>query len=356
MLGSHLRRLPAPFVLLGALACAPGAESPSSSADATPVARIAGETITADQLDGWIKDQLFRQASRDGDVAKLHELRSRALEDMIRERLLERAAAKRGVERDALLRQEIERRSAVTPEEVQEYYEAHQESFEGVEREEALARVERSLVGSRQRSAFDAFMQELREEAGVSVALEQPRIQVAAEGPSLGPDDAPVTIVEFSDYECPYCRRAEPIVKQVLERYPEDVRLVYRHFPLTSIHPRAQEAAEAAACAEEQDRFWDYHEKVFENTQALSKEDLLRYGSELGLDTQAFASCVEENRTQARVEKDLEAGRGAGVSGTPMFFVNGIPMSGARPVEDFVRVIEEELGRKTEAAAQPEAS
>jgi protein-disulfide isomerase len=182
---------------------------------------------------------------------------------------------------------------------------------------------------------------------------------VAAEGPSFGPADAPVTIVEFSDFECPYCARAGVIAKQIQARYPTQVRFVYRHLPLERIHPHARGAAEASACADAQGRFWDFHDKLFANQRALSPADLQRYAGELKLDQAAFDQCVKERKFQAQVDRDLAAaaeaagGAGKGGLGTPSFFVNGILLSGAKPIGDFYRLIDAELAR---AGAPPAAA
>jgi protein-disulfide isomerase len=181
--------------------------------------------------------------------------------------------------------------------------------------------------------------------------LEPPRVSVAAEGPSLGPADAPVTIIEFSDFQCPYCGRASNTVKQIHERYPKQVRIVYRHLPLDSIHPHARPAAEAAACANAQSRFWEFHDKIFANQRALSAPDLQRYAKEVGLDVAAFDQCVTERKFQALVDLDLKAANTAAAAagkrslGTPAFFVNGILVSGAKPAEEFYRLIDAELAR-----------
>ena len=162
---------------------------------------------------------------------------------------------------------------------------------------------------------------------------------------SCGPSDASVTIIEFSDYQCPYCSRAESVVKQVLERYPDQVRFVYRHLPLESIHPQARAAAEAAVCAEDQGRFWEYHELLFANQQAISAAKLSELAEQVGLDEEAFASCTADDSTRQRVQRDISDAGAAGASGTPAFFVNGIPLSGVQPLEEFVELIDSELTR-----------
>jgi len=136
----------------------------------------------------------------------------------------------------------------------------------------------------------------------------------------------------------------------VLAKYPEQVRFVYRHFPLGS-HPRARPAAEASLCADEQQKFWPFHDRVFQSPSALSDEDLLRYAGELGLDQAAFEKCFREDRFAAQVDRDLQAAREAGVTGTPAFFVNGVLLSGSKPAEEFFELIDSELARAAAGAA-----
>jgi protein-disulfide isomerase len=131
-------------------------------------------------------------------------------------------------------------------------------------------------------------------------------------------------------------------MRQLLERFPSQLRLVSRQFPLNEI---SRAAAEAAACANQQGRFWEFHGRLFAEGTNLDAERLQQYASDLGLDLGAFQTCVKERRTQAEVDADLAAGREAGVSGTPAFFVNGIRVKGARPLDEFAAMIEKELGR-----------
>ena len=158
------------------------------------------------------------------------------------------------------------------------------------------------------------------------------RVAVATEGhPSRGAVDAPVTIVEFSDFECPFCARVGPILRQLEEAYGGKVRRVYRQFPLVTLHPRAKKAAEASLCADEQQRFWAMHEALFEQPLALEPSDLSAKAQWLGLDMQRFGACLDSGRFSARVEQDLQEGVRVGVTGTPAVFINGRMVSGARP-------------------------
>jgi protein-disulfide isomerase len=185
---------------------------------------------------------------------------------------------------------------------------------------------------------------ELKTKAGYQMLMEEPRVKVEAIGPTKGTADAKVTIVEFSDFECPFCSKAEESVTQVEEKYAGKVRVVYRHFPL-SFHSHAQKAAEAAACAEEQGKFWEMHKQLFANQRALEVADLKSHAAAIGLDAAKFADCLDNSKTKAKVEADAKAGSEAGVNGTPAFFINGKVLSGALPFSEFEKVINAELAK-----------
>jgi protein-disulfide isomerase len=159
-----------------------------------------------------------------------------------------------------------------------------------------------------------------------------------------GEASAPITIVEFADFECPYCSRAAETVEKVRAAYPGKVKLVFRHFPL-SFHPKAPKAAEAAACADEQGKFWQMHDALFEG-QDLELEAMKANAQRLGLDAAKFDACLDSGRMAALVKRDQAAGNKAGVTGTPAFFINGVMLSGAQPEEAFHKVIDEELKGK----------
>jgi protein-disulfide isomerase len=148
-----------------------------------------------------------------------------------------------------------------------------------------------------------------------------------------GPANAPVTLVEYGDYECPFCGRAHPIVQAVQERLGRRMRFVFRHFPLTEIHPRALPAAEAAEAAGRQGRFWEMHDLLYENQPALDDPDLLRYAQHLGLDLPRFVSEVAEHVHEPRIREDFMSGVRSGVNGTPTFFINGIRHDGPWDVD-----------------------
>jgi len=170
-------------------------------------------------------------------------------------------------------------------------------------------------------------------------------IVVTSDDHVRGNPDAAVTIVEYSDFECPFCQRALPTVEQVLETYGDDVNLVYRHFPLRSIHPNAQKAAEAAECAADQGSFWEYHDLLFENNALVSGgvSQFKTFAAQLGLNAGQFNNCLDSGEKAADVDEDFNSGAESGVEGTPAFFINGTLVSGAQPFSAFQSVIDAEL-------------
>lgn len=181
-------------------------------------------------------------------------------------------------------------------------------------------------------------------EAPVTQQPQFTRYKVASEGfPSIGPADAPITIIEFSDYQCPFCRRwHQEVYQPLLNAYPGKIKFVYRNLPLTSIHPDAQPAAEAALCAGEQDAYWQFHEKLF-SSDALSKEVYLQYAQELSLDTTSFEACITDHKYASDIQSDSDFALNLGVSSTPTFFINGLAVVGAQPLDIFKQIIDKEL-------------
>ena len=166
--------------------------------------------------------------------------------------------------------------------------------------------------------------------------------------PSTGPKDAPVTLIEFSDFHCPFCKRVGPTIDKLVENYPKKIRRVWRHFPL-SFHQGADRTHEASQCAADQGRFWEYHDKVFENQEVLSGGDaaLNRLADEAGLKRKKFEECLASGKYKGTIQNDVSAGEAAGVRGTPAFFINGQLVSGAQPYENFEKIVQSELAKKS---------
>jgi protein-disulfide isomerase len=331
----------------GSPAKAESPAKPSSSAVAQTDSRVAatvdGEAVTMGELDSWIKEDLFNREMKSASKSKRYQIRSDAIERVIDERVLELEAKKRGLAPGDLLDAELKALGPVTDEEVMAFYKENKDRIQGDgDLEELMPRI-RSFL---ERMRPGEVMADFRKDATVKIELERPRSTVTGTGASRGPADARVVIVEFSDYQCPFCRRAEPTLKELVERYPNDVRWEYRHYPLPN-HPQARPAAEAAVCAEAQGKFWEYHEKLFGQEGSMDSPGLLQYAREVGLDMARFEACQQAPATRERVAADQRAAADAGASGTPSFFVNGIYLNGARPVDEFDELIQAELAAAT---------
>lgn len=312
------------------------AQDPTAGSTSPAVAEVNGRVVTLEELDARIAGELY-------------DLRTQELEGWLREIVIEGEAEKRGISVEDLLEAASADTGTITDEAVAAFFEENRARMRPDETLENIAPQIRLFLS---RDLQQAAIQELFDAASVVRHLEAPRLPIAAIGPSVGPHDAPVTIVEFSDYQCPFCSRAEPVVKQVLERYPTQVRLVYRHLPLDSIHPMARPAAIAAACADTQGKFWEFHDRLFANAQGLGTELFATLADELELDRADFDACLTSPEAAAIVQRDSDDGAAAGATGTPAFFVNGIKLSGARPIGDFVEIIEAELARSTPQSAE----
>jgi len=277
----------------------------------------------------------------------LYLARRGAIDQLIGNELLDQEAKSRSMDRPALVEKEIAANvKTPTDAEISEWHQANPGRVQGAPLDQVRAPIRNFLIEQRMEAAREQYLGTLKKKIKVSVALEPVREKVADAGfASHGPANAPIVLVEFSDFQCPFCQRAEPTVEQVLKTYGDKIRFVYRHFPLPN-HPNARPAAEAAVCAEQQGRFWQYHKELFANSSRLSNDDLKSHATRAGLDAGKFADCVDGHKTKARVDADIDEAEGAGVSGTPAFFINGRPLDGAQPFSAFKQIIDEELARK----------
>ena len=308
-----------------------------------PLAEVNGEAITAEEIEQALGAQLRRLEQQ------IYDLKRQKLEAVIGERLLTREAAKQSLSVQALLDAEVAAKAGtVTDEEVESFYQANKARLKGDEAE-ARERIRAHFQSQKLVARRQAYLQSLRSQANVVIRLQAPPVfkaDVGVEGaPFLGPAAAPVTIVEFSDFQCPFCKQVVPTLTQVLSRYGEKVKLVFRDFPIDSLHPQARKAAEAARCAQDQGKFWDYHDALFANASKLGPEQLKTDAQQVGLDLPSFERCLASGTHAAAVQKSVDEGMRLGVTGTPAFFINGELVSGAQPVESFARVIERELAR-----------
>lgn len=365
-----LRTLSLALLVIAAVGCnkekAPATSATGASAAAQPsdlppstvVATVSGKNITLGELDKQLENELadleetYRQQK--------FQLRRQGLERMVLEQLVRAEALKKGFQdkpaegdkpketaEDQFLKAEVEDKAGEpTEEELQAVYQRFQSQMPpGTTMEQVRPQLVQAAKNQKRQEIANELFERLKKEANVQVKLSEPRREVAAVGPSRGPENAPVTIVEFSDFQCPFCSRAIESVEKVMETYPGKVRLVFRQFPL-DFHPQAQKAAEASLCAADQGKFWELHDLMFQNQQALQVDQLKEYAKTVGLDAEKFNKCLESGEKAAQVAADMEAGKKAGVRGTPAFFINGVFLNGAVPFEEFKKVIDEELASK----------
>lgn len=269
------------------------------------------------------------------------------VEGYVLEQIVKAEATNRGLPNiDALIKAEVEDKvPAPTDAEILKLFNLGKSDGQlprGVTMKQVKPEIVKMLTEQAKQEKARALFTELKDKADINVQLPERRAQVAAIGPAKGPESAPITIIEFSDFQCPFCGKAKTTVDDVVNLYGDRVRLVFRHFPLP-FHESAPKAAEAAACAQDQDKFWEYHDKLFANQQALKVEDLKKYAADLGLNSARFNECLDSGKKADLIKKDMNAGEAAGVSGTPTFFINGIGLSGAVPSEDFKTIIDSEM-------------
>jgi protein-disulfide isomerase len=343
-------------LLLAALACKggdsgkPAAANGAAAADNPVVATLNGHEIHKDQLVQWIKDDLYKNEIADKAAGEAYDVEIQAIDSLIDEQIVADAAKAAGKTPDAFLQEQVDALGPVSDDEIKAFFDQNRQRLPSDATLDGFKdRIRDHLKNSRP----DKVREALRKQAKIAVLLQPPRVAVAPDGPSRGPADAPVVVIEFSDYQCPFCKRAEPTVTALMEKYPTQVRLVYRHLPLDQIHPRARPAAIAAVCAEQQGKFWEYHDTLFANQQALADADLEKYAATLGMDADKFKACRADPASDSKVSADAAAARAAGLTGTPAFFVNGILVSGARPLDDFTKWVDSELAAKGQAAPAP---
>jgi protein-disulfide isomerase len=312
------------------------------------VAKVGATSITLAQVDEKALEQPVANFGSLKLSQALYEARRQAIDELVANALLDVEAKQRGVERAALVEKEISDKVApVGDAEVASWYQANQPRVQGAPLEQVRAPIRAYLIQERMAVAREQYLNTLKAKTPVAITLEPPRLTVsAAKGATKGQPNAPIEMIEFSDFQCPYCQRAHATVEQVLANYGDRIKFVYRHYPVQG-HPNAKPAAEASECAKEQGKFWPFHDRLFANTSKLSDADLKDHAAAVGVNTAAFNACVDSHKYRSVVEADARDGDAVGVNGTPAFYINGRMISGAQPFEVFKKVIDDELQRKT---------
>jgi protein-disulfide isomerase len=318
---------------------APATTTQSSGVDQV-LAVIDGREIRASEVDSLIGPQLYALRQN------MYALQRNVLETLLNKIVVEEEAKRRGITVEEL-RQEFMADVAVTPDEVADAYaSAAMRAPGGIpDGTDIREQIKTSLLAQKRADAFRSSVTELRAHVPVEILLQEPaplRVSVGNSGPTRGTPNAPLTIVEFADFECPYCRQMAATLDEVLAEYSGKVQFTYRHLPLPN-HRFAFKAAQAGVCADQQGKFWEYHAKVFKSARELSAETLAEIARELKLDTSKYAACLSGEESRKVVTADVQEAMRLGITSTPTLFVNGRVVRGAAPPEELKKILEEEL-------------
>lgn len=308
----------------------------------TVIASVNGIPITQKQVDDSIAARIYPLQQQ------LYAIRKAALDNLVVSRLLEAEATARGVSVDEVRRQLTQGEIHVTRAQVEEAFAQNASFFASMSPDEARERLRLDLENQARMKHYRAGLERLRKKWTITVGLTEPVMALElddAASPALGAAKPAVTIVEFSDFECRFCRDVQPALKQVVESYSKEVKLVFKHLPLEG-HRHALSAARAAYCAAEQDRFWQFHDSLFA-AGSLSPGIFEQIAEELGLGLARFRQCLNSEQSRAAVIKDIETARKFRIDSTPSFLVNGKLLKGALSFADFQQIIERELNQRS---------
>jgi protein-disulfide isomerase len=303
-----------------------------------PVATVDGQPIYDQELMSVAGQSLLELRNQE------YKLKSEALDKLVLKKLLEAEAKKQGVTAEELLKQEVDRKIAEpSDDEAKAYYLAGKNATT-LPFDQIKSQIKQLLRASEIEQAREEYIASLRAKADVTVLLRPPKLEIRYDVARVrGDASAPVTIVEFADFECPYCKSVQATLNGLLAKYQGRIKLAYRDFPLRALHPQAEIAAEAGRCAGEQGKFWEYHDALYADQKKLSRSDLLETARRLGLEAKALESCLASGRFKTQIEQDLHEGTDAGIGGTPGFFINGVFLNGAMPAAEFEKIIGREL-------------
>jgi len=306
-------------------------------------ATVDGVTITLSEVDQSIAASVAALKER------IFQLRQQRLDGLIAEQLLAKEAARRGISIAQLLDSEVNAQAAPIPDEqIAQFYESNKARLPALDA--ALRdRIRAHLTEEAAEKRRTAFVTRLRAQANIAIHLQAPPVYRTelnlAGAPSKGAGDALVTLVKFEDFHCPFCKEAQRTLAELAARYGDRLRVVHKDYPIDALHPQARLAHLAARCAHEQGKFWPYHDGLYAGSPNATVEDLKNLARQAGLELPSFEACLSNGKYAAAVENDIDEGTKAGVTGTPAFFINGRLLGGAQPLEQFVRIIEEELAR-----------
>lgn len=314
----------------------------------TVLASVNGTEITLKQVDESVAARIFPLQQQ------LYAIRKAALENLLASKILESEAKARGISIEELRRQLTLGEINVTRAQVEAAYTQNASFFASMSEDEARERLRLDLENQARMKRYKAGLEALRKKWSVNVSFAAPQFALELDdgvSPAKGPTKPTVTIVEFSDFECPFCSQVQTTLKQVMQSYGKDVRLVFKHLPLEG-HRNSLPAARAAYCAAEQDRFWQFHDELFASRN-LSPAVFSEIAANLGLGLPKFQACLNSEHSRTAVLKDIETARLFRIESTPSFIVNGKLLKGALSFADFQQIIERELDSR---ASQSQSS
>jgi len=328
-------------------------DSPVPTVNASPSLDVPGTIATWDggelsYTDGvkMAQGQLIQLEAE--YLTSTYQAAMQSIEQTVLEQLLElETTAGKFASQDDLLKQEVEDKvTEPTQSEIELMYDQFKSRLQGMDLASASPLIREQLLRQKQGERFQVYIEELKTKYNVKITLpypDLPRQEVSADDdPFLGTDGAPVEIIQFAEFQCPYCGKVGDTMEKLLAEYPGKLKIVYRDFPL-GFHDRAIPAAIAANCAGEQDKYWDMHGILMKNQTKLQDTDLAGFAKEVGVDMDKWSTCLKDPAQEAEVKKDMEDASAVGVTGTPAFFINGVLLSGAVPFDQFKSIIDKEL-------------
>jgi protein-disulfide isomerase len=304
-------------------------------------AKFGNVEITHAELDQGIETEIFEQEK------KIYEIRYDKLKALVIEKIIESDPNKKGLTTDQYLEKYIASNVKVSSKDIDKFITEKNIPKEHIN-PQIKERVKAFLLAEKKKNAVEDWLGKKTKSNPVEVYISKPRRPSfkidLGDAPIKGGSSAKVTIVEYSDFQCPFCAKGTEIIEQIKKKYGKKVKIAFKNFPLP-FHNQAKTAAVAGLCAQEQsnDKFWKMHDKMFADQTKLDPKSLKETAKALGLDQKKFDTCLDSNKYLERVEAEMEAGRKIGVKSTPTFFVNGKLISGAQPIEVFSEVIDEEL-------------
>ncbi len=341
---------------------------PPPAAGGSPVvAAVDRQQLTDAEIDATIAQRPVDERMNWYEAQESqYQVRKQMIQSILEDRMLDLEATARKITRADYMEEEIGKIPEPKARDIQDLFDRNKDRLRGQTLDQVRPRIVQSLQQQERNRRRDALIRKLEKKYGAVIYLQQPEppvidIAVSPDVPQRGDTDAQVTMIEFSDFQCPYCQQVKDSLDQAYKKYSGKVKHVYYNFPLTQIHEFAYKAAEAGYCANEQKKFWDYREEFFARQRDFSQNrtiqdeqarlkanlDILRAVAKAAkIDADPFISCIEAGKYTQRVQQDLDTGRAAGVSGTPAIYLNGRPLRGAKPLDAILAAIDKELGKK----------